>query len=265
VANEIVGRLLFLPTLTTYSLWHVGHNVAHHGFANLKGRDQVWVPLSPQEYAALPRWRRAIERLYRSIWGFGLYYFIELWWRKLFFPSRRHVGAQRKIFWVDSLTTLAMALAYIVLLIVAAMITDQRWWVLLLCGAVMPFALWNHLMGMVIFVHHTGPEMRWFNKRSEWLRMRGVAELTRDVRLPWRIDKLLHGIMLHRAHHFDPRIPNYRLAQATRRLFADGLSSARSTVAGWRFLRELTRRCALYDYEARRWLGFPDKASPAGA
>ena len=103
----VVGRLVFLPTLTTFSLWHVGHNVAHHGFANLKGRDQVWVPYSPEEFAALPKWRQRMERIYRSVWGFGLYYLVELWWNKLMFPSRKHVGARRKEFIVDSVLAVA--------------------------------------------------------------------------------------------------------------------------------------------------------------
>ena len=50
--NKIVGRIAFLPSLTPFSLWDVGHNVAHHGFTNLKGRDQVWVPMSAEEWKA---------------------------------------------------------------------------------------------------------------------------------------------------------------------------------------------------------------------
>jgi omega-6 fatty acid desaturase (delta-12 desaturase) len=50
--NKIVGRIAFLPSLTPVSLWDVGHNVAHHGFTNLKGRDQVWVPMSAEEWQA---------------------------------------------------------------------------------------------------------------------------------------------------------------------------------------------------------------------
>lgn len=37
--NNIFGRIAFLPSMTAFSLWDVGHNVAHHGFNNLRGRD----------------------------------------------------------------------------------------------------------------------------------------------------------------------------------------------------------------------------------
>ncbi len=35
--NKWIGRIAFLPSLTPYSLWEIGHNLAHHGFTNLKG------------------------------------------------------------------------------------------------------------------------------------------------------------------------------------------------------------------------------------
>lgn len=47
--NRWLGRIAFLPSLTPYSLWEVGHNVMHHGFTNLKGKDFVWQPLTPAE------------------------------------------------------------------------------------------------------------------------------------------------------------------------------------------------------------------------
>src|SRR6202167_1238102 len=32
--NKWIGRIAFLPSLTPYSLWEIGHNLAHHGFTN---------------------------------------------------------------------------------------------------------------------------------------------------------------------------------------------------------------------------------------
>jgi omega-6 fatty acid desaturase (delta-12 desaturase) len=260
LANQIVGRLVFLPTLTTFSLWHVGHNLAHHGFANLKGRDQVWVPMSPQEYAGLGPWRQALERIYRSVWGLGLYYGIELWWKRLFFPSRQHTGAGRRVFWLDAGLTALSGAGFVAFLIWRAHATGQDAWLVVLLGAVVPFVLWNYLIGFVTFVHHTSPGMHWFDSRSKWARMGRDGELTRDIRLPFWTHKLLHGIMQHRAHHFDPRIPNYRLAEATRDLFGTDAWKARTHWIGWAELRRITRRCALYDYGDARWLPFPRRA-----
>jgi omega-6 fatty acid desaturase (delta-12 desaturase) len=57
------------------STWQVGHNTIHHAFSNY-----VWLPFSPEEFAALSPRRRAIERVCRSPFGLGLYYLIALWW-----------------------------------------------------------------------------------------------------------------------------------------------------------------------------------------
>jgi len=262
-ANQIVGRMLFFPTLTTFSLWHVGHNLSHHGFANLKGRDRVWVPLSPEEFAALPIWRRRLERLYRSVWGLGLYYAIEMWSKSLFFPSKDHRGARRRVFWLDAWLTALAGAAYLAFLMWRADSTGQPRWLLVLLGGAIPFALWNYLMGLVTFLHHSGPSILWFDRRSSWNRRRGHGELTRDVRLPFGSEKLLHGIMWHRAHHHDPRIPNYRLASVSRNLSRTDCCADSGTV-GWSELRRITKSCALYDYKSSRWLQFPSVIARAG-
>jgi omega-6 fatty acid desaturase (delta-12 desaturase) len=256
-ANEIIGRILFFPTLTTFSLWHVGHNLAHHGFANLKGRDRVWVPLSPDEYARLPAWRRRLERLYRSVWGLGVYYFVEMWSKSLLFPSKDHRGPRRRVFWRDGWLTALAGAAYLGFLIWRADATGQSRWLLVMLAGVLPFALWNYLMGLVTFLHHSGPAMRWFDNRPSWNRRRGHGELTRDIRLPFGSERLLHGIMRHRAHHFDPRIPNYRLAMASVGLPGPGSREAPENSVGWSELRSITKNCALYDYKTSQWLAFP--------
>ena len=71
--NKVLGRIAFLPSITPYSLWEVGHNVVHHGQTNLKGFDFVWAPPSLEEFQAMPVWRQNLERIYRSGWGPALY------------------------------------------------------------------------------------------------------------------------------------------------------------------------------------------------
>jgi omega-6 fatty acid desaturase (delta-12 desaturase) len=95
--NKVLGRIAFLPSLTPYSLWDVGHNVVHHGQTNLKGFDFVWAPLSKAEFDALPAWRKALERLYRSGWGPVFYYLIEIWWRREYFPNAKNKPGDRPI------------------------------------------------------------------------------------------------------------------------------------------------------------------------
>jgi len=256
VLNHIFGRIAFLPSMTAFSLWDVGHNVAHHGFNNLKGRDQVWAPFSKEEFDALPRYRRVLERIYRSGAGWGLYYFLELWWKKLYFATRKQIGASRaKYHWDSALVTVAMGL-WITLVVAVAIDTEQNVWVLLALGIFVPFALWNAIMGFVVFVHHTHPAIAWFQKRHEWQRYRAYLTATVQVRFPFGIDRLMHNIMEHNAHHLNPRIPMYSLRRAQAVLterFSDQFQAYRMT---WQSYRDCVRRCKLYDFTNHTWLDF---------
>ena len=118
--NRVLGRIAFLPSITPYSLWDVGHNVVHHGYTNLKGFDFVWAPLTRDEFNALPLWRQALDRIYRSGWAPGLYYMIEIWWLRMFFPSQAYMGTRRSIFLWDCLLVSASGLVWIASLIAAS-------------------------------------------------------------------------------------------------------------------------------------------------
>jgi omega-6 fatty acid desaturase (delta-12 desaturase) len=254
--NRVLGRVAFLPSLTAYSLWDVGHNVAHHGFNNLKGRDQVWAPFSKEEFDQLPRYRRVLERIYRSGAGWGLYYFLELWWKKLYFATRKQIGSSRASYKYDSLlVTLALA-GWVALVGVVAYQTEQSLWLLGLLGFVVPFALWNFIMGFVVFVHHTHPKIAWFAKRHEWQRCRAYVTATVQVRLPLGIDRVMHNIMEHNAHHVNPRIPMYALRRAQSALRERFQAEIHAYRLGWKTYMDCVRRCKLYDYANHAWLDF---------
>src|SRR5262249_19443407 len=84
--NHVLGRLAFLPSLTPFTQWDVGHNGIHHSFTNYRPRDVVWGPFSKEEFDSWPRYRRLMERHYRSLAGLGTYYVYEVWLKLLIFP-----------------------------------------------------------------------------------------------------------------------------------------------------------------------------------
>lgn len=254
--NHIVGRIAFLPSLTAFSLWDVGHNVAHHGFNNLKGRDQVWAPMSKAEFDAASPFRRLRERFYRSGLGYGAYYFYELWWKKLYFATKKQIGATRARYgWDSALVTLGAAI-WTAVVVIVAFETEQNVWLLLLLGLALPFALWNGIMGFVVYVHHTHPGIAWFQKRQEWQRFRAYLTATANVRLPLGLDRLMHNIMEHNAHHLNPRIPMFALRRAQSVLIEKFAGDFQTYRMGWVEFRDCVRSCKLYDFANHCWTDF---------
>jgi omega-6 fatty acid desaturase (delta-12 desaturase) len=259
-ANAILGRLAFLPSLTAYSLWEVGHNVAHHGFNNLKGRDQVWAPFSKAEFDALPPRRQALERLYRSGFGWGAYYLLEMWWKKLYFASRREIGASRRRYHLDSLLVTVAAALWVGLVAWVARDTGQSVALLVTLAAVIPFLLWNGIIGFVVFLHHTSPRIAWFANRHEWQRARAYMTATAGVRFPFGLDRALHDIMEHHAHHLNPRISMFQLRSAQQNLrhrYPELCAYRLDRVA----YRDLVRQCKLYDFQNHAWLDFSGRVT----
>jgi omega-6 fatty acid desaturase (delta-12 desaturase) len=260
--NRWLGRIAFLPSLTAYSLWDMGHNVVHHGFTNLKGVDFVWAPATAQEYAAMGPVRRLRERIYRSGWGPGLYYMVEIWWDKMMFPRQAAMGnSHRPVFTRDCLLVSGFALAWIAALVAAALATQQSIWLTLLLGFAVPVLFWFHMMGFVIYGHHTHVRVRWHDDKAAWQRAQPFVSTTVHLTFPLRIGALLHHIMEHTAHHVDMSIPLYKLKDAQARL--EELLPSRIIVQrfSWRWYFETARACKLYDFSRQCWTDFEGRAT----
>jgi omega-6 fatty acid desaturase (delta-12 desaturase) len=259
--NRVLGRIAFLPSITPYSLWDVGHNVVHHGYTNLKGFDFVWAPLTRDEFNALPLWRQALDRIYRSGWAPGLYYMIEIWWLRMFFPSQAYMGTRRSIFLWDCLLVSASGLVWITSLIAAAAVSGQALLPVLVCGLVVPFLFWCSMIGFVVYVHHTHVKVSWFDDRADWARAQPFISTTVHLTFPLRFGAVLHHIMEHTAHHLDMSIPLYRLKGAQKML--EDLLPQRIVIQrfSWRWYFDTARRCKLYDFTRRCWTAYSGRAT----
>jgi omega-6 fatty acid desaturase (delta-12 desaturase) len=261
-ANSLLGRIVFLFSYTPFSCWELGHNTLHHGFTNLRGRDYVWAPFSKREFDQLPLWRRGLERVYRHPLGPGVYYAIEIWWKKLWFPTARHVEPVCLVHWLDSLLVAGFLFLQIAAVRLAAGWTGQDPAALALFGLALPFVGWNVLMGFAILQHHTNPQVVWIADRKDWRPLESQVENTMHVVFPRVVNLLLNHIMEHTAHHVDVRIPMFELAAAQRaieEMFPEQAPVARWS---WKYYRDCCRACKLYDYESRVWLDFEGRPAP---
>jgi omega-6 fatty acid desaturase (delta-12 desaturase) len=260
--NKWLGRLAFLPSLTAYSLWDLGHNMVHHGFTNLKGVDFVWAPLTLEEFDAMPAGRRLMERIYRSGWGPGLYYMIEIWWKKMMFPSKAGKGqTAQRIFTLDCMLVSVFSATGIAALSVSAAWVGKPFLTVVLTGFVLPLVVWFHLMGFVIYGHHTHAKVCWHDDRATWLRAQPFVSTTVHLTFPFRVGAFLHHIMEHTAHHVDMSIPLYRLKAAQQKL--EELLPGRIVVQpfSWRWYFAAARICKLYDFNRHCWTDFAGHAT----
>jgi omega-6 fatty acid desaturase (delta-12 desaturase) len=253
ILNRWIGRLAFAPSLTPYGSWELAHNSIHHVFSNWSEKDYVWAPFSRDQYRSLPWWRKTLEHCYRTPPGQGLYYFIQIWCTRLYFPRKKYA---RKSYVEDSIFVTLVLLARVSLLVLVARIKHIGILPQLLTLELLPFAVWNALMGFTIFLHHTHPSVPWFRDRDEWVRYETQLQSPVHVSFPIPFSRFFHNIMEHTAHHVDINIPLYRLPKA--QITLEKLYPQNVVVDKWSVRRFLasTRICKLYDYETHCWTDF---------
>jgi omega-6 fatty acid desaturase (delta-12 desaturase) len=126
----------------------------------------------------------------------------------------------------------------------------------ILPAIVLPFLVFNWLVGFASFLNHTHPRVPWFSRREQWSFYRGQVHCTVHVGVPPWMVFFLTDLGLHGAHHIDPRIPIWRLEPAEGRI--RGVVHEDIVIEPWTWARHraIMRCCKLYDYDAHRWLDF---------
>lgn len=255
--SELLGTAAMLPSLQMYRLWVLGHNRVHHGFTSLSPIDWIWRPLTPEEYRQRSRWVRAVYRVERHPAGCGLHYLLRVWWPGMVRfrpagPARRH-GTYR---W-SKLVTLTYALAFGGLAYRFA-----GGWVGVVAALVLPFVVFTYVIALVVYLHHTHPQVPFFLDRREWSPAIGQLACTTVVRSNRLVEALTHNILIHTPHHVDSRIPFYRLKGAYADLQPAYGHFIHEYRLRWRTVRAIFRTCQLYEFDTRTWRRFSEVEEP---
>ena len=264
--NRVLGRCCFLPAWHPYASWAYAHNSMHHGWTNFKGREPAFPPFNKEEFDDLPLWRQLLERAYRTPLGIGFYYAIDFYGKRLLFPPAGRRTAFRLAFHLDRLGVVA----FIVLQSLAA------WWLsgyraggfmptaaYAAMAIVLPWFMWIWFMGFVSFIQHTHPRVAWYDCEEEWSFYYVQLKSTAHVLFAPFIERILHNIMDHPAHHIDPTIPLYELTRSQKLL--EQMTPEHSVVIRWTLWDyfRVCRSCKLYDFRRHCWTDFAGRPTTA--
>jgi omega-6 fatty acid desaturase (delta-12 desaturase) len=256
-----VGQTAMLPALHVYEAWVLGHNRLHHGHTVREQLDFVWHPLSPDQYAALSPVAKLRHRLEWSLLGAGIYYLRDVWWNKMvrLDPPAKMAPA------IDRDWRIVASFAAIATLALAALggaaygsVAGALWmWLKLL---IVPWLLFNWIIGWTVYVHHIDERIPW-HRRREWTKFKGQMEGTTILRVPRALDFFFHGIFLHVPHHVDMRIPFYGLPAAAEAILAHYPDVVEERPLRLRDYLAAVRSCKLFDFERGVWLTYAEARS----
>ena len=207
-ANDWVGRMIGVLTLTPYDFWRRGHAVHHANVGNLDHRGVGEITtLTTEEYRALTPLHRLLYRLHRNpIVLFGLLppYLFVLHYR---FPAGFMKAGPRP--WLSTMGTNA-AIAGVVAL-TAALVGLGPFF--LVQGPVVLIA--TSIAVWFFYVQHQFEDMRWEHD-GRWSFHEAALHGSSYYELPTVLAWFTGYIGVHHVHHLCSRIPFYRLPQVLR-------------------------------------------------
>jgi acyl-lipid omega-6 desaturase (Delta-12 desaturase) len=277
--NRWLARLAFLPAYAPLAAWFRAHVLLHHNFLRVRGRDMAWMPWTVAEYRRASAARRAWYRFLRTPPGLSFYWTVGNWVPYLLFPPGSELGARRPQFRLDRLLVLGFAAGLFAALLALTRAAAAWPWAdpvgpagAALLGLVAPYLVWTYLIGLMDLLHHTHPRAVCFADREEWDYYTANVRSTTHLVLPLGLNRLMHNLLEHTAHHVDPRVPLFHLPAAQARLEAayPGDVPVERLTPG--YVLRILRTCRLYDYDRRQWLDYdgtptspPQRPAGAGA
>jgi acyl-lipid omega-6 desaturase (Delta-12 desaturase) len=207
-ANDWVGRVIGVLTLTPYDFWRRKHAIHHATSGNLDRRGIGDIhTLTVREYLARSRWGRLRYRVYRHplvMFGLGPAYLFIL-------EHRLPVGLMHSG-WMPWFSTMATNVA------IAALAATMIW--LVGIGAFLlvhlPITLLAASIGVWLFyVQHQFEDTFWA-ERPDWSLHEAALHGSSHYDLPGILRWFTANIGVHHVHHLCSRIPYYRLPQVLR-------------------------------------------------
>jgi acyl-lipid omega-6 desaturase (Delta-12 desaturase) len=208
LANDWVGRVIGVMTLTPYGYWRHNHALHHASSGNLDQRGFGDIDtLTVREFLERSRWRRMLYRLYRHplvMFGVGPTYLFIL-------RHRLPIGMMRSG-WKPWLSTMGTNAG--IAIFVAGMISLVGVGPFLLVH--LPIMLLASSIGVWLFyVQHQFEYTSWSHAKA-WGFHEAALHGSSYYHLPVVLRWFTANIGVHHIHHLSSRIPCYRLSDVLR-------------------------------------------------
>ena len=207
-ANDWVGRVIGVLTLTPYDFWRRTHAIHHATAGNLDHRGIGDVEtLTVREYRALSFWARLKYRLYRHpliMFGLGPAYLFVL-------QYRLPIGLMRNG-WQPWASTMATNLA------IASVVAILVWFIGIKAFVLvhLPITLLASTAGVWLFYMQHQFEHTIWARDDEWRLHDAALCGSSHYDLPFFLRWFTANIGVHHVHHLCSRIPYYRLPEVLR-------------------------------------------------
>ncbi len=208
LANDWVGRVIGVLTMTPYDFWRRTHTIHHATSGNLDRRGIGDVDtLTVREYLALSRWGRLQYRLYRNpvvMFGIGPAYLFLL-------RQRLPLGLMRAGWtpWVSTMATnaaIALIAATLIWFIGVKSFLLVHLPIMLIAGSI---GVW------LFYVQHQFENTTW-SGGDDWNMQDAALHGSSHYDLPHVLRWFTANIGIHHVHHLCSRIPYYRLPRVLR-------------------------------------------------
>ncbi len=209
-ANDLLGALIGVFTLTPHGYWRDAHAIHHATSGDLDNRGiGDIVVLTVREYQALPRWRRLAYRLYRNplvFFGLGPVYVFVVKFRLPLDMLRRR--------WRLLPGVLLTNLAIVAVIALVGFVVGYAEFAMIQ----VPITMIAASIGVwLFFVQHQFEATSW-DKAADWDFHRAAVAGSSYYDLPAVLRWFTANIGVHHVHHLCSRIPNYRLQDCLKRV-----------------------------------------------
>jgi len=240
-ANEVLGFVTGVLTLTPFQHWRWEHGVHHatSGDLDRRGTGDVWT-LTVQEYLESSRWKRFAYRLARNpVVLFGLAPLFLFLIQNRIAALKAAPRERYSVYWTN-LAILGIAgwmsfwfglKAYLILQLIVIMVAGSA-------------GIW------LFYVQHQFEGVYW-QRGEEWDYSTAALQGSSFYKLPKILQWFSGNIGFHHIHHLSPRIPNYNLERCHK---AEPLFQTVPPMTLFASLKSMTFR--LWDEQQQKLVGY---------